>query len=115
MTFIIFIAFNVFIRSSPSIPKESSPTSRPDTAKSDTSSKHLPRSRPSSAGSVQSDTGSKASDVSEFFGGNRVETLFKALHHEKESGAFLRKYIENVENKVSLFFIFYFNILYMYC
>ncbi|XP_046585614.1 LOW QUALITY PROTEIN: regulator of G-protein signaling 22-like [Haliotis rubra] len=53
--------------------------------------------RPSSAASVKS-----MSTVSEFTGGRRMEALLQALHHERSSGGFFRKFIERGKNKLWL-------------
>lgn len=57
------------------------------------------RQRPHTAGYNRSD--SKSSDESDFVGGNRMEALLQALHHEREAGGFFNKFINRSANKVS--------------
>ncbi|XP_053393937.1 regulator of G-protein signaling 22-like isoform X3 [Mercenaria mercenaria] len=61
-----------------------------------------PRSRPSSAASSIASIRSEdlSSEVSEFLGGNRMEHLLQALHHENDSGSFFRKYVERSGSKI---------------
>ena len=56
------------------------------------------RSRPSSAGSGRESVTS--SIISTFPGGKRMDSLLKALYHERQAGGFFQKYIERSGNKV---------------
>ncbi|XP_078317133.1 regulator of G-protein signaling 22-like isoform X10 [Crassostrea virginica] len=56
------------------------------------------RSRPSSAGSGHESVTS--SIISTFPGGKRMDSLLKALYHERQAGGFFQKYIERSGNKM---------------
>ncbi|XP_038056134.1 regulator of G-protein signaling 22-like [Patiria miniata] len=65
-----------------------------DTSHGRPNTPHKPK-RPTSASSTSS---SIASEESEFFGGNRMESLLEGLYHEKKAGGFFMAYLEKLDN-----------------